>query len=200
MNEFDFRNKYIDMDEQEEEIDEDKLNEIMSLNLEDDFEDPQEPKKEKKHHDDESSRERKPISKKSLKTIGLIVVVVTISCLVVAGYIWYSTAEGPVAASVHIESDNFDDPREAYYGNQITLSFSFNKELSKEPVVIINKNKVEVSGEGKDYYAKYFVQYQDTQDVVVEFSINDYKDKLGKTGKPITQTTDNSSVTIPAFK
>lgn len=198
MNEFDFRNKYIDMDD-EPKTDEDKLNEIMELNLDDDFEDPQD-SNGKKGFDDESSEERKAKRKKTFKTIGLIVVVVTISCIVVAGYIWFSSERGPVVTNVHIESDNFDNPREAYYGNMITLSFSFSKKLSKAPIVIINNNKVEVYGEGKDYYAKYFVQYQDNEDIEVDFSINQYRDNLGKTGPAITNTTDGSSVTIPAFE
>lgn len=142
--------------------------------------------------------EEKPKPKNS-KLILIIIGVVLFIAIVAGGLIIYTTNEPPKIYTVHIESDNFDDHTIAKYGNKITLTFSFTENLRKPPRVVINNREVEVFGEHKEYYAKYFVSNQGMEDVVVTFTIEDYEDRLFKKGSPVISTTDNSQVTIKSI-
>ncbi|MBR3211194.1 MAG: hypothetical protein IKF71_04585 [Bacilli bacterium] len=190
MNGFDFRNKYIDVDGDGEAdtiiTDEDPLDL--------DFDD------EVIEEEDIKVQTKKEKNRHTILVVLAICIVVIISSVILGGYVVFRSAKAPKIVTVHIESDNFENPSEAKYGNMITLSFSFEEELANIPRAIINNKNVEVYGEGKDFYAKYFVQLQEQKDIDVEFSIHDYRNKYKKTGPPITETTDGSSVVIPAFK
>ena len=146
--------------------------------------------------EDEEEVKSKP---KNSKLVLIIIGVVLFIAIVAGGLIIYTTNEPPKIYTVHIESDNFDDHTIAKYGNKITLTFSFTENLRKPPRVIINNREVEVFGEHKEYYAKYFVSNQGMEDVVVTFTIEDYEDRLFKKGSPVISTTDNSQVTIKSI-
>ena len=146
----------------------------------------------------EEKRERKEGKRKKKLSFIILFFVALILVLVAAfaGYSAYQNDKAPVVTTVHIESDNFDGHGLAVYGNMITLSFSFNKEISNVPTVTIQNKKVEVFGSGKNFYAKYFVQTQTDEDQEVQFMIYDYKDDFQKKGGPVTKTTDSSKVII----
>lgn len=182
MNKFDFRNKYIDIDEDESE------HNIENITFDDEVE------------DDSSRQNKKANDKKTIIIISIICAVVLLSSLAVAGFFFYRSAEGPVIESVHIESDSFENPKEAKYGNIVTLSFSFKKKIANTPIVIINNQNVEVHESGEKFYAKYMVQNQGNEDKKITFSIVDYRNFIRKTGPPVINTTDDSYVVIKAFK
>ena len=191
MDGFDFRDKYVDLNGDDQKSEEDIQKEILKLRFDDDDDD-----------DPSNGDDNDQNKKNKKKTIGIILItilVVVVSVAALGGFAIYRADKAPAIKSVHIESDNFDNPSLGLYGNMITLSFSFDKELADKPMVVIMNKTVEVYGEGKDYYAKYYVQMQDKVDIPVTFSIHDYRDTFRKTGPPITTTTDGSSVTIPAF-
>jgi len=146
--------------------------------------------------DDSKESEKKP---KSNLLILIIIGIVLFVGLVVGGVLIYVNDKPPEIYTVHIESDNFDDHTTAKYGNKITLTFSFTENLRKPPRVVINNREVEVFGEHKEYYAKYFVSNQGMEDVLVTFTIEDYQDRLFKKGPPVITTTDNSQVTIKSI-
>lgn len=140
--------------------------------------------------------------RKSKSKLLIIFIVLALAFCGVAGVIVYAVFARDVAPAVrmvHIESDDEKDPTTAKYGNMITLSFEFNKDLDGLPTVIIMGRQVEVFGEGRQYYAKYFVQDQGEEDQVVSFSIQNYKDSFRKGGLPVTNTTDNSKVVIVGY-
>ena len=137
----------------------------------------------------------------SKKWIFLILILFVLACIlgVVLGFIIYKQNEAPRVVNVHIESNNMEDPSVAYYANMIKLSFSFQKELANLPSVIIQNKQVKVYGEGKDYYALFFVEDQTDVDQLVTFLIYDYRDIFYKKGANVSFTTDHSTVTILAF-
>ncbi len=139
--------------------------------------------------------------KSRIVLIVAIIMTITLSALaVLSGYSLYRNDNPPVIKTVHIESDNFDNHSLAKYGNTITLTFTFNEEIKGIPMVIILDKTVKVTGEGKSFTAKYFVENQGKEDEEVTFSIHNYRDRFYKTGAPVTETTDLSRVTIAAFK
>lgn len=154
--------------------------------------------------EDDFQAEKKE-KKKNHRTKATILVVFVVVALVLIGvaaysvYNMYIMNRAPMVSTVHIESDNINGHHIAVYGNMITLSFSFNEEISNVPTVTIQNKKVEVFGSGKNFYAKYFVQQQGDVDEEVQFMIYNYQDELKKVGSPITATTDESKVTILAF-
>ena len=179
MDGFEFREKYIDEND-------DTIKDVMTNGFEDDGDD----------DDDDNKKKSGNFKKKIVLIIFITVAVVLVSLAALTGYALYRDDKPPVIVSSHIESDNFDDHTVAKYGSMITLSFTFDKELRKPPMVVIQDKTVDVYGEGKEYYAKYFVQSQGAHNEVVSFSIHDYRDNFNKTGKPVTVTTDLSNVTI----
>ena len=116
----------------------------------------------------------------------------------VYGYFLYQKDLPPKVSEVSIFSSN-EDRGKAVYGDKITLRFTFNEKIYKDPVVIINDKKVEVYQDEKGYYSTYFIQDQSAKDVIVEFEIKDYQDIFGKVGKSVSETTDHSSVLIPSY-
>ena len=136
--------------------------------------------------------------KKNNKVLAIFVIV-AVSLAALAILITYSIFQRdpvPSIRSVHIESDNVEDRTVARYGNMITLTFTFNKDLEGLPVVVIRGKEVEVFGEGNSFTAMYFVQEQGMDDELVSFMIKDYMDSFKKTGIPVTATTDGSKVVI----
>ena len=190
MDGFNFRDKYVDLKD-DEKTEEDIQDEILKLRLDDDDDD-----------DTPNGGDDNHIRKQKKRPLGIIALIFFFFLFLggaFCAFIVYQSSGTPVATDVHIESNRFDNSSLAYYGDMITLSFSFDRELSNKPTVVIMNKQVEVYGEGKDYYVKYSVQMQDRTDTLVSFSISDYRDRFQKTGPPITTTTDGSSVTIPAF-
>lgn len=147
----------------------------------------------------EEVKEKKELDKKGLYVIFIVLAIILSSLAILSGYSLYRNDKAPVIVHVHIESDNFDDHTIARYGNMVTLSFSFNKDLNGLPKVVIQNKEVEVFGNGKEYYAKFFIQDQDYRDMEITFSISEYKDAFYKVGTPVTSTTDGSKVIIPAI-
>lgn len=139
---------------------------------------------------------------KRKKRIFLILAVFTIILVTIAalGVLYlFSTNEAPVITDVTIYSDN-DNSSYAVYGNTITLRFNFSEKIVTIPNVMMNGEKVSTRFDNDGYYAKYLVIEQSDKDVLMKFEISNYKDRLGKSGKSVTTTTDNSSVTIVAYQ
>ncbi len=190
MNGFDFRDKYVDIDEDKENSTE-IIDDDGSLELDFDEEIGEE------DFDTRSKQEKKSNKRGVIIAIGVVVI---ISCVFLFGYNLYRSSKIPQIDSVHIESDNPENPSIAKYGNMVTLTFSFKTPLVNKPSVRINDRRVEVYGKGKNYYAKYFVQLQGREEINIAFSIYDYQNTKNKKALPITETTDGSSVVIPPYK
>ena len=188
MDENNFREMYIDEDDHK---DEPSVKELMTNEGFDDDVDEEEIENEKKSNG---------FRKKIILVVFITITVILCSLAALSYYAVYRDDKPPVATSVHIESDNFDDHSVAVRGNMITLTVTFDKELTKPPKIIIHDKSVDVFGEGKEYMAKYFVETQKREKEVVSFSIHDYRDRYNKTGKPITITTDLTTVTILPYE
>lgn len=139
------------------------------------------------------------LDKKKLLIIFVILAVILSSLAFLVGYTFYRNDPAPKISTVHIESDNFDDHSVAKYGNMVTLTFTFNEEIKGYPKVMIQGKEVEVFGEGREFYAKYFIQDQDYEKEEIHFTISEYKDYFYKVGNPVVSTTDGSKVVILAF-
>ncbi len=189
MDEKDFKEKYIDDDDHKNEVDIKQFMTNGGFDADDDDDD-----------DDDDDKKNSGSNKKVLFIVLISVAVVLASLAALTFYALYRDDKPPVATSIHIESDNFDDHSVAKRGNMITLTVKFDKDLKKPPKIVIQGKDVDVFGEGNEYSAKYFVESQGKEKEDVSFSIHDYRDQYNKTGKPITITTDLSTVTILPYE
>ena len=149
-----------------------------------------------------SQLEKKTKHRKKNSKVLAIFLILAVSMAAIAILVTYSIFQrdsAPSIRTVHIESDNTEDPTIARYGNMITLTFTFNKNIEGLPVVIIRGKEVEVFGGGDSFNAMYFVQEQGMDDELVSFTIRDYVDSFKKSGIPVTSTTDGSKVVIPKY-
>ena len=101
----------------------------------------------------------------------------------------------PVLKMVSIKSNN-PNPAIAIKGNSITLTIVADENLSSAPSVIINDKVVSVSGSNNIYTATYNVTEDINEEKEISFKITNYSDVYLNTGLEITNTTDNSKVTL----
>lgn len=102
----------------------------------------------------------------------------------------------PEITYVTITSDNEINSNYAEEGNTITLKFKFNEQLGNIPIIIIDGKETELHIRNGYYIAYYQVLSQPKENRQVTFKIKDYKDRNKNQGKDVTETTDNTTVTI----
>ena len=107
--------------------------------------------------------------------------------------------DSPVVTLANISSDNSIDKYYAEKGNRIILTLKFSEALSGNPHVKINGEKASVVREEDKYIASIRIYEQSNEDTLATFEVFDYYDLSNNLGEKVSNTTDNSKVTIKAL-
>ncbi len=102
----------------------------------------------------------------------------------------------PTLTEVTIKSDNATNSKYAEEANTISLQFKVSEELKKDPIITINNQVVKVHKRSDYYVAYYTILNQTISNTLVSFKISDIQDRNGNSGVDVSNTTDQSSVTI----